>query len=63
MKKFMGAPSEGDAKELEYCMKLATGMQKHMANGMDKMEAWNEEYLTVYALAEAIMDRVMREGV
>ena len=63
MKKFMKEGTAGDEKEVELCMKLATGMQKNMADGMDKLQAWDQEYLTVYELAHAIMARVMREGV
>jgi alkylation response protein AidB-like acyl-CoA dehydrogenase len=62
LKQFAKKGEEGDADEIRLCKELAGGMEKNIKSGMNKMQAWDEEWQTVYKLADAVMARIMREG-
>lgn len=63
IKAFSKDANVGDEDELALCKQLVAGMGKNVQEGMNKQEAWDTEWKTVYALAEAVMARVQREGV
>ena len=53
--------SDWSAAELAVCERIAKTMQTEMANKVGKMQAWDAAWTDVYALANAICDRVMKE--
>ncbi|GMI27480.1 hypothetical protein TeGR_g11323 [Tetraparma gracilis] len=63
LKLFAKEGDAGDAEEVELCKALAGGMEANVKAGMTKGAAWDAEFKTVYALADKVMERIMREGV
>ena len=57
-----GTGSGGSDDELEACAALASGLAARAAQGEAAAEAWAGEWRSVYGLAEAVMQRVEREG-
>jgi len=52
---------KGNGNELAQCSMLEAKLSSH--EGLSPTEAWNEEWRDVYALAEAVMQRVELKGV
>lgn len=66
MRCFHGTPRRSFTKhsqvpEVELCMQLATALS--VAKGDKRLEAqiWEEQWASVYALAEAVMSRTIKE--
>jgi len=62
LKQFAKQGEEGDKDEIRLCKALAGGMEVNVKGGMGKQLAWDTEWKTVYELADAVMARIMREG-
>ena len=60
----IGSSSDGDFSDDEkrLCTQLGQSMAKALKAGTAKQEAWDKEWKTVYALADAVIERVHQAG-
>ena len=61
--KAFGKHGDGDATEVAICKELQAGLAKQVGNGATQSQAWDLEWKNVYKLADAVMDRVQRDGI
>lgn len=57
-----GGDGSFSADEKKLCGKLGASMAAAAKAGTDKMEAWDNEWRTVYDLANAVIERVHKAG-
>mmetsp|Transcript_44873 Transcript_44873/g.65956 ORF Transcript_44873/g.65956 Transcript_44873/m.65956 type:complete len:500 (+) Transcript_44873:33-1532(+) len=53
-----GAGEDFTAEETKFCSKLGANIAASASKGVDKLQAWENEWRLVYKLAEAVMARV-----
>ena len=63
LKSFSKDSKAGSTDEIIICEQLVAGMGKAVAAGKSKQEAWDADWKAVYALAETVMARILRDGV
>ena len=51
---------KGKGSEIDQCAVLEANLQSH---GGSPAEAWNDNWQGVYALAEAVMKRIEKDGI
>jgi hypothetical protein len=56
-----GHHADADDEEEQLCLSLAKALKPAKGDKVREAELWDEHWLTVYALAEATMQRTMRE--
>jgi len=64
LKQFTSPGSEDNfsAEELRLCGKLGASMAASIKAGRHKQQAWDNEWRTVYELADAVIERVQKTG-
>ena len=57
-----GTGGDFSPDETRLCAQLGANMAAAAKAGMDKQEAWDNQWRTVYELAEAVIERVQHDG-
>jgi acyl-CoA oxidase len=57
-----GKEDEFSEDEKRLCYQLGASMAAAAKSGVDKQQAWDNEWRTVYDLADAVIERVQKDG-